>query len=495
MANLIDRAILAVSPVRAARRLAARAKAQTLMNYDAASRGRRTYGWKAPGTDADTAAGRSRTRLRNLSRDMIRNRSLAARGQAVVTGNVVGTGIMPSVRAETPEAAQEAMEVIRDHLLTPALDAYGVEALPGLQRQVMNAVFSDGEVLMRRRMRDLRYEPDLRLPFQVQVMEADYLDESITSYGQNEVVEGIEYGPTGRAVAYHLYDMHPGDGLHLKGKRFTSTRVPAQQILHIRRIDRPGQMRGVPWLAPVMMTIGELSDYQESQILKQKIGSLLAFFVEAGDEGQIHNGSKLEEVAPGAIVGLSPGQKVTPSAPPKVDEYPEFMREGVRVIATGLGLTYESFGDLTGVNFSSGRMGRMEMDRFIQVWQQQLIIGQMCSGIARWTLESWRLVQMSQHLPPPPKGLDWTPPRRPLIDPSKEIGAAIDEIDAGLTSRQRKQREMGYDPDVIARERAEDAARDGAVPDGSAAALAVNTARRSRAEATDTDEQESDDGR
>ncbi|MBT9386966.1 phage portal protein [Pseudooceanicola sp. CBS1P-1] len=462
MANWIDRTVLSLAPEHGARRIAARARAQVLMNYDAAKKGRRSYGWAAPATDADTAAGRSRRQLRNLSRDFIRNRSLAVRGQAVVTGNVVGTGIMPSVRAATPEAAVEAMAVIRDHLLTSAIDTHGVEALPGLQRQVMNAVFSDGEILIRRRMRDLRHEPDLRLPFQVELLEVDYLDETLTSYGRNEVIEGIEYGPTGKAVAYHLYDMHPGDGLHLKGARFTSRRVPAQQILHVRRIDRPGQMRGVPWLAPVMMTIGELSDYQEAQILKQKVASLLAFFVEAGDDGQVFNGGRLEEIAPGAIVGLGAGQKVTPSEPPRVDGYPDFMREGVRVIATGLGLTYESFGDLTGVNFSSGRMGRMEMDRFIQVWQQQLIINQMCHGIARWTLEAWRLVQHAQRLPPPPEALDWTPPRRPLIDPSKEIGAAVEEIEAGLTSRQRKQREMGYDPDVIARERAEDARREGA---------------------------------
>ena len=460
--NLIDRAILSFSPERGARRLAARAKAQVLMNYDAASKGRRTHGWKAPSTNADTAAGKSRRQLRFLSRDMIRNRALATRGQAVTTGNVVGAGIMPSVRCATPEDRAAAMQVIRDHLLTPALDAYGVEALPGLQRQVMNAVFCDGEVLIRRRMRDLRRDPHLTLPFQVQVMEVDYLDDSITSHGQNEVIEGIEYSPLGRAVAYHLLDVHPGDGQRLRGMRYQSTRVPAQQILHIRRIDRPGQMRGVPWLAPVMMTIGELSDYQEGQILKQKIAALLAFFVEASEDGQMFNGGALESIAPGALVGLAPGQKVTASEPPKVDGYAEFMREGIRTIATGLGLTYESFGDLTGVNFSSGRMGRMEMDRFIQVWQQQLIIGQMCAGIARWTLDSWRLVQLSRALPPVPEGLDWTPPRRPLIDPVKEIGAAVNEIEAGLTSRQRKQREMGYDPEVIARERAEDAAREGA---------------------------------
>jgi capsid protein len=48
-----------------------------------------------------------------------------------------------------------------------------------------------------------------------------------------------------------------------------------------------------------------------------------------------------------------------------------------------------------------------------------------------------------------------------MIDPAKEIGAAVDEIEAGLTSLQRKQRELGYDPDVIAREREEDGQRGG----------------------------------
>lgn len=462
--SILDTVLLSVAPERALRRIKARSAAQTLMNYDAASKGRRTYGWKAPGTNADSAAGANRKRLRDLSRDMIRNRALAVRGRDVVTGNVVGIGILPSLRMEGRGDAEQVMDVIRDHLLTPSIDAYGVNDLRGIQTQVMNTVFSDGEVLVRRRMRDPKYDPGLTLPFQLQVMEVDHLDETLTSHGQNEVIEGIEYGPTGAAVAYHLFDVHPGDMLRAGRGRLASKRVPAQQILHIRRLDRPGQMRGVPWLAPVMMTLGELSDYQEAQILKQRVGALLAFFVEADENGKRYSGAELEAVEPGAVIGLEPGQKVTPSQPPKVDEYPEFMSQGIRSVAIGLGLTYESFGDLRGVNFSSGRMGRMEMDRFIQVWQQQLIIGQLCFGVTRWTLDGWKLVQGQRKLPPPPKDILWTAPRRPLIDPSKEIGAAVDEIDAGLTSLQRKQREMGYDPDVIARERAEDAERTAGLP-------------------------------
>lgn len=485
----LDRTILRIAPERGLRRIKAKSAAAAIMNFDAASKGRRTYGWKAPATAADAAAWGSRARLRALSRDMVRNRALAVRGRDVITGNVVGTGILPSVRMERPDDSEAAMDVLRQHLLTPALDVYGVNDLRGLQVQVMNAVFTDGEVLVRRRIRDTRFEPDLVLPFQVQLMEVDHLDDSITSYGKNEVVEGIEYGPTGRPVAYHLFDRHPGDVTRLKNISLNSKRVPAEQILHIRRTERPGQMRGVPWLAPVMMTLGELSDYQESQILKQRIAALLAFFVEANDDGETYAGTTLSELSPGAVVGLQPGQKVTPSEPPKVDGYSEFMNQGIRAVAMGLGVSYESFGDLRGVNFSSGKMGRMEMDRFIEVWQRQLIIGQFCAGIARWTRETWRLVALNRDLPPVPREIEWTAPKRPLIDPAKEIGADVVEIESGITSLQRKQRERGYDPEVIARERAEDAAR--AVP-GDAARGTAAAKMAADADKPDKDDDDSD---
>lgn len=485
--NLIDRFLMQVSPRRALDRVRSRAKAETLMNFDAATQGRRVHGWKAPGTDADTAAGASRSRLRNLSRDFVRNRPLAARARDVVTGNVVGAGILPSVEMAKADDGQKeaAMAVIRNHLMTAAIDAYGVSYLPALQRQVMNSVFTDGEVLVRRRLRNLAFDPGLDLPFQIQLLEADHLDETLTSHGQNEVIDGIEYGPTGKAVAYHLFDQHPGDMLGALHGRLKSRRVPASEILHIRKIDRAGQMRGVPWLAPVMLTLGEISDYQEAQILKQRVGALLAFFVEADEDGNVYDGAPLQEVSPGAVVGLKSGQKVTASEPPKVDGYAEFMREAVRTIAVGLGLTYESFGDLSNVSFISGRMGRMDMDRAVQGWQQVLIIAQFCEGVGRWTQEGWRLARAARDLPPVPAKIAWTAPGRPMLDP-KEIDMALAEIEGGLTSLQRKQRERGLDPDEIARERAEDSARV-TVPVGTRASVAGVSGN--------DEEEESEDGR
>lgn len=453
--NPLDRIVLFFSPEGGERRLRARTRVSQLMNYDAASRGRRTFGWKAPGTAADAAAYGSRARLRNLSRDMIRNRPYAARAKEVVVANVVGTGVVPSVKAGDDRSKKLAQRVVDEFMLTPSVDAYGEADLYDLQMIVMGTVFADGEILARRRMRDPRYEPGLLLPFQIELLEADQLDLTITSYGQNQVIEGIEYSPIGAVEAYHILSEHPGAVQKLMKR--VSTRVHWKDIIHVRRFDRPGQIRGVPWLAPVMMTLGELSDYQEAQILKQKMSALLAGIVTGVSPPE---GSKvLSDLAPGALAFAPEDASVEWTQPPVVDGYDDFMRRNLASVAVGVGITYEALsGDLKGVNFSSGRMGRMEMDRLIKKWQSSLMIGQFCRGVERWVREAMAL--SPDFRAAKDFSFDWTAPRRILVDPTKEIPAMIEEMNAGLSSRQRQQRELGYDPGVIRRERAEDAEGD-----------------------------------
>lgn len=484
----LDRVISEFAPEAGRQRVMSRQALGLAMNYDAASRGRRTEGWKAPATDADAAAFGSRPRLRQLSRDAVRNRPYAARAREVVVANVVGTGIVPSVVHDDVTVQQKIMDVLRAHLLTPALDARGELDLYALQEVVMGTVFTDGEILARRRIRRGKYARDLPLAFQVELLECDYLDTTVTSWGQNEVIEGVEYSPIGDIEAYHLYREHPG-AARMRGATLNSERVPWQEILHIRRLDRPGQLRGVPWLAPVMLTMGDLSDYQEAQILKQKMAAMLAAIVTYDKEtpGDAKNKLKgLNALQPGAIVGAPDGADVVFTNPPKVDDYVDFMREGLGAIAMGVGITRESLtGDLKGTNFSSGRMGRMEMDRNVERWQR-LIISQFCAGIERWVLESWALQRV---LPTEKFRLSHTAPRRALIDPNDEIDAMLKQVDGGLNSRQNVQRTLGLDPEQIRRERAEDAAKDGDVGAPAPVAKDRPTARDTRAKSTPEEKQ------
>lgn len=485
----LDRVISEISPGAGLQRTMARKSLTVAMNYDAATRGRRAYGWKAPRSDADAAAYGTREYLRALSRDFVRNRPYAARARDVVTSNVVGSGIVPTVDHPDADLKAQIAGVLAKHLLTTALDARGELNYYAMQETVMNTVFTDGEVLARRRLRRGKFARNLPLGFQVELIEADHLDTTVATWGQNIVVEGVEYSPIGDIEAYHLYPEHPGTA-KTRGVVMRSERVSWRDVIHVRRFDRPGQLRGVPWLAPVMLTLGEMSDYQEAQILKQKMAALLAAVVTYDKDGAPTAADRLkglEHMEPGAIVGAPEGAAVTFTQPPRVDDYGIFIRETLGAIAMGIGITRESLtGDLSGVNFSSGRMGRMEMDRNVERWQSHLMIGQFCVGIARWVQEAWRLLP-DRTLSGADFAIGHTAPRRPLIDPNDEIDAMLKQVDGGLNSRQNVQRTLGLDPDQVRRERAEDIEKDAQANLPAPAQQSLPTAKEKRlAEAAKT---------
>jgi lambda family phage portal protein len=460
--NPLDWAIAQIAPGTGLRRARARAALGVLMNYNAATQTNRGGAWsRARGSDADAAATR-RERLAWIGRDMVRNTPFATRAQSVIANNVVADGIIPKVDGGTKKQKAEIMRLVEAHLDTVNIDADGRCNLYGLQRLAMNAIVDSGEVLIRRRLR--RRADGLPLMLQLQILEADFLDtakEGASDAG-GYIREGIEYDAIGRRVAYWLYPEHPGARLTFrKGVQWISKRVPASEILHIYRQDRPGQMRGVSWFAPVALALQDLDDHQDAQLMRQKIAACFAAFRTAPDgDPTSSNGMadplQLTTLTPGRIQTLNPGEDITFASPPGVESYDEFTRSVLRSAASGLGITYEALsGDLSGVNFSSARMGRMEMDRNVSSWQWLMLIPQMMQPIGAWFIEQWALERMQR--PSRDLRLSWTPPHRVLIDPTREIAALRDKVRAGFASRQSVIRELGNDPARVLEEQIEDA--------------------------------------
>lgn len=451
--SLIDRLIAVVSPQRALVRRRAQVALGALMNYDAAVTGRRSGSWVPVGTDADAAAWGRRAKLAFVSRDMVRNTPLAARIQAVVANNVVGDGIIPKVITKSAAAKAALMEAMDLHLNTTDIDADGRNTLSGLQRLAMVTVVESGEVLIRRRWR-LRTD-GFALPFQLQILEPDYLDttrDSIRDNG-NIVREGIEYDLIGRRVAYWLYKQHPGTMFRTLTANLASARVPAEEVIHVYRQDRPGQRRGVSWFANIAMAVQDLADHQDAQLLRQKIAACFAAFrIPADDEQPGEDPAELStSIMPGRIQNLAPGEDIRFAEPPGVQGYDEFKRSVLRDISSGVGLTYEAVsGDLSNVNFSSGRMGRMEMDRNVSSWQWHMLIPQMMDPVGKWVLEAWDLMNMTTQRRAVRIG--WVAPHRMLVDPEGEIKMMRDKVRAGLTSRSETIRTLGEDPEQVAAE-------------------------------------------
>lgn len=461
--NMLERAILAVSPGWAAKRARFRAVA---MHFDAANIGRRTSSLRASRSDADGAA-RDRQRMSFFSRDMVRNTPFANRAKAVISGNVVGDGIIPKVAAHHPKLRKTALKRIRDrglkrieeHLDTTHIDRAGRLNLYGLQRLIWDTVVTDGECLVRIHSEDSVKAP---LPLQLEVLEPDYLDAGKVGFLSNggDIRNGIEYDPSGHRVAYWLFPEHPGSDWPMKRGAVVSQRVLADDVMHIFRVDRAGQERGVTWFHPVMMRLQDLADHEDAQLVRQKIAACFAAFRVGGDKQM----PMPEEIMPGMFYDLGDSEEIRFSEPPGVDAYDEFTRSALRSVAAGLGITYEALtGDLAQVNFSSARMGRLEMDQNVSAWQHLTMIPQFLAPLSRLFVDAWESVDGEEFLTAgipsdiwQSVALTWVPPRKIIVDPAREFAALREAVRSGFASRQQVVRQLGIDPERLLEEQYQD---------------------------------------
>lgn len=466
--SLLDRAIAAVSPRWAASRAEALAKLaayrQITAHYDAATRTHRTGGRRITGTSANAEIVTSLARLRNVSRELGRNNPYVARVFAAIPSDTVGAGILPSIITKRKRLKAALGDLVVRHLDTPAIDVDGRLNLYGIEAQVMRTVVESGEALI------VRYVPPsalrLPVPLQVRVLEPDYLDASKDGPLPNGAVafQGIEIDVTsGRRVAYWLYDAHPGGNSNWRLP--ISRRVPASEVIHVYRADRPGQMRGVPWAAPIVLTAWDLADYEDAELMRQKIAACFAVFWTGDDpadavgkiKGETRAGNPIEALEPGLIQRLPSGADVKFATPPIVQGYDVYTRTQVRKVATGFGVPYEvASGDHSQVSFISGRLGRIQYDRSIDQWRWHMLIPHACAGIGEWFLAA---ASIALSATVDDVRLDWTPPRKEMVEPRVEIPAARDAIRAGLSSRSEELRMRGLDPEQIDQENADDNAR------------------------------------
>jgi lambda family phage portal protein len=425
-------------------------------HYEAASTGRRTQNWKKPSSDANAAVSGGLSSLRAIARDLVRNNPHAESAISTIADHTVGWGIVPTPNPENARAAA----VWKEWADTTDCDADGRHDFSGLQKLAMRTVVEAGEVLVRRR---LRFPDDgLPIPMQIQVLEPDYLDTAKTIErlpGGGRILYGVEFNAIGRRVAYWLFPEHPGASLSSFSN--SSVRVRAENVIHVYRQTRPGQVRGISWFAPVVLRIKNFDEYEDAQLEKQKIAACTAVITSDPDGSSTPLGQttadqpEVDMLEPGSILNILPGRTVDIVQPPRVGEYGSYASVTLRGIAAGLGVTYEDMtGDYTNLPFSAARMSRLRHWARVLDWRWQTLIPQLCRPTWRWAMESAAIMNLVSDDPLPTA--DWTAPPAPMIDPDKEGLAYQRLIRSGLSSLSEVLRERGYDPKVVLNELAGD---------------------------------------
>lgn len=409
--------------------------------FDGAGLGYRNDGWRSTGADANAENAPALARMRNRARDLRRNNPYAERAITGIADNAVGAGIVPRPVAKSARANKRLGELWNSWAETTACDADGLENFYGLQHKIMETVPESGECLLRRRR---RYSSDgLPVPLQIQVLEADFLDE--TKDGQNgnsRIVQGIEFDALGRRVAYWLYDEHPG--ANSTWLSMESKRVPAEDVIHVYLPKRPGQARGYTWLAPVMQRMRNFDEMEDAVIEQAKIAACFAAFV-TKDEAMDSSGKKtpplIERMQPAIVQELAIGESITFGNPPTFNGYQPYAWQALHAIAVGLGVPYELItGDLKGVNFSSGRMGWLHFARRVDVWQWRMLIPQLCDGVWQWFMEAQALMPGAVL---EDVRAEWVPPRRDMVDPKAETDNVKERLRNGLITWPDALRELG----------------------------------------------------
>ena len=357
-------------------------------SYAGAIVSRLTSDWMSTRSSADAEIRNSLSKLRDRSREMVRNNPYAKQAKRTTQVNVVGSGIklqsqVQQVRGRKPSEAINRLIEEKWHLWTRAqyCDVAGRHSFHMMEWLATGALPESGEALFRIIRRPFGGS---RVPLALEMIESDVLDEEYqgpTLAKLNEWRMGVEINEWGRPVRYAFLTRHPGDywfqNAPQKGDKHVF--LPAEDVIHLFIPERPQQHRGVPWFHSVMADAHQLQGYEEAAVIRARAGASVMGFVTSPDgelEGDdVEADRRISEFEPGMWKYLEPGQDVTvPNISSPDQQYEMFVKNKVRRFASGFGCSYETLSrDFSETNYSSSRLSLLEDREHWKVIQSYLI--------------------------------------------------------------------------------------------------------------------------
>lgn len=432
--------------------------------FEAAQSNRRLRMFRPPRAHVNALLALAGPDLNARARYLVRNNGYAQNAVDSWAANAVGVGLKPSSQIVTPTRKKSVQRLWLEW--TDQADAEGLTDLYGLQRRAAREVFITGEVFVRFRPR--RAEDGLIVPVQLQMLPSEMLpiEKNDVLGGGNVVRQGIEFDAIGRRVAYHFHRRHPGDPTE-PGLAGETVRVPASEVLHVIDPVEAGQLRGVSRLAPAIVKLFLLDQYDDAELDRKKVAAMYAIFVTSPEDADPLEGDPADEVAPGQIVRLDPGEDVKIGDPADSGgTYEPFQYRTLLQVAAALGIPYPYLTqDMVKGNFSNSRLALMEFRRKVEAWQHSVMIYQFCRPVWQRFLDV-AVLSGAIRLPSYDarradyQACKWLPPKWQWVDPLKDINAEIAEIESGLKSRGQAISERGFDVEEMDAEIAADRQRE-----------------------------------
>lgn len=471
--SLLDRAIAAVAPAVAVRRMQARG-ILALGGYNGASYHRPGLSnWSVRATDADSDINPALPDLRARARDLCRNSPLGGGAIKLQVTKAVGTGLSMQSQPDSEylgisaEAARTwADNTDREFRLwfeDTRCDATQTQNGYGLQALAFQSALESGDVFAL--LPSVRQE-GWPYTLTVQLIEADRACNPEHKQDTDTLVSGIELSEAGAPVAAHICNKHPGNLRRVAGAKwrrveFFGGATRRRNLIHLFDRRRPGQVRGVPCLAPVIEPLKQLQRYTDAELQAAVISGMFSVFVKMDpdafgelltDDGK---GAYLKSSmgwdgslghsnidSGGKAINLLPGESIESTNPGRPNAmFDPFVQAIVRQVGVALEIPYEVLIKHFDASYSASRAALLDAWQFFR-GRRDWLATYFCQPIYEAWLEEavaiGRIVAPGFFADPAIRkawcGASWVGDGPGSIDPAKEVAAAKERVDLGIST-------------------------------------------------------------
>ena len=492
--NIIDKFVEAVNPSAALRRQNDRIKLELIRSFknsgydeSGASRNKNSMrGWLASSKSPQEDIDRNIPILRQRSRSLYMSAPLAVSAIKTNRTNIVGEGLRLKSTIDaaflrmTPEAAAEwQRNTEREFELwadSKFCDSTRVNNFYEIQQVACLSWLMNGDACAL-----VEYErPTPAFPYglRVHLIEADrvstphtsgtavnlYATESTTG---NRIFNGVEVTDAGRVVAYHICSTYPNSQLRAAKKwqrvKAFGDKTGTPNVLMIFEAERAEQYRGVPYLAPVIESLKQLTRYSEAEMMAAVINGFFTVFItsegntgEMGftgvldDEDRVSDDDLNYELGPGMVNVLKPGEKIDiADAKRPSSNFDAFTTALAKYVGAALEIPVELLIKSFNSSYSASRAALLEAWKAFRM-KRKWLAADFCQPLYEIFLTEaiahGRIKAPGFFLDPAIRKAycraQWNGPAPGMLDPVKEATAAEKRIAIGVSTRQRESIEM-----------------------------------------------------
>jgi len=353
-----------------------------------------------------------------------------------------------------------------------AADWSGEEDLQGILATGIHHLLADGEMF---------YRVHPGAPIRLEAVDPGRVPLYEYADGRNGTM-GVEFDKAGRRTHYYIWprpDIHSDHTLYWQN---VSERVPARAIFHWRLPNLSHSIRGTPIVWSIVALGSNVNSFnigssKNAELLSKRIG-----ITKSDEAAQAYTGDEAvdpdDDDSPDELLGYwsDDFEMRMTNLPPGVDmsiqdgKFPTdtetFLRPISQQMAAAAGISSHGFtGDTKSVNFSAGRLGRLEQEQTMR--QAHAVL---CKKVLRPLWMRWLARHIQARTIPGLMAADfetlrdpeWLPPPQPPADQRVQAMADSMNLEAGLTSRRQIIENRGDDYERICKDREDEREREAA---------------------------------